>query len=120
EGMSLGPLSYIHMRVGRDSTGKALDPRFQLLRGPNGRPERVRVRRGARFAVGDALGTINPMAHVHLEYRPGGPVLNPLILPFTGLRDTVPPRIQGIALYDASGRRLKAKQGRRLLVPRAL
>ncbi|WP_229508129.1 hypothetical protein [Massilia sp. Dwa41.01b] len=93
EGMSLGPFSYIHMRVGRDSAGKALDPRFQLLLGARGKPERVRVRRGTRFAVGDALGTINPMAHVHMDYYPGGAMVNPLTLPFIGLRDTVAPRI---------------------------
>jgi sugar lactone lactonase YvrE len=120
EGMGLGVLNYIHMRVGRDSGGKALDARFQLLRGADGKPERVRVRRGARFAVGDALGTINPMAHVHMEYHPGGAMVNPLTLPFAGLRDTVAPRIQGIALYDGAGRRLAAKKGRRLVVARAL
>ena len=120
EGMSLGPLSYIHMRVGRDSSGKALDARFRLLPGANGKPERVRVRRGTRFAVGDALGTINPMAHVHMEYHPGGAVANPLTLPFVGLRDTVVPRVQGIALYDAEGRRLPAKKGQRVRVARSL
>ncbi|WP_322402434.1 gluconolaconase [Massilia luteola] len=120
EGMSIGPLSYIHMRVGRDAKGNALDPRFQLLRGANGKPERVRVRRGTRFAVGDALGTINPMAHVHMEYYPGGRAVNALALPFVGLRDTVPPRIQGIALYDASGKRLPGRKGKRLHVARAL
>jgi sugar lactone lactonase YvrE len=120
EGMRLGPLSYVHMRVGRDAGGKPLDARFQLLAGASGKPERVRVRRGTRFAVGDALGTINPMAHVHMEYYPGGAVANPLVLPFAGLRDTVAPRVQGIALYDGGGRRLAAKKGRRLVVPRAL
>jgi sugar lactone lactonase YvrE len=120
EGMSLGPLSYIHMRVGRDAKGKALDPRFQLLHGADGKPERVRVRRGTRFAVGDALGTINPMAHVHMEYYPGGLPVNPLTLPFIGLRDTVPPRIESIALYDASGHRLPGKKGRRVHVARTL
>jgi hypothetical protein len=120
EGLSLGTLSYIHMRVGRDSTGKALDPRFQLLLSPRGSLARVRVRRGARFAVGDALGTINPMAHVHMEYRPGGILANPLTLGFVGLSDTVAPRIQGIALVDGGGRRLPAKKGRRVRVARAL
>ncbi len=120
EGLRLGPLSYIHMRVGRDSKGKALDPRFQLLPDASGKPGRVRVRRGARFAVGDALGTINPMAHVHLEYHPAGAMVNPLTLPFPGLLDTVPPRIRGIALYDGGGRRLTAKKGRRLHLARAL
>lgn len=120
EGMSVGPLSYIHMRVGRDRTGKALDARFQLLQDSSGKPARVRVRRGTRFAAGDALGTINPMAHVHLEYHPGGAIINPLTLPFAGLRDTVAPRIQSIALYDHNGRRLLAKKGQRLHVARAL
>jgi sugar lactone lactonase YvrE len=120
EGMSIGPLAYIHMRVGRDASGKALDPRFQLLRGANGKAERVRVRRGTRFAVGDALGTINPMAHVHMEYYPGGVAVNPLTLPFVGLRDTVPPRIESIALYDADGQRLPGKKGRRVHVARTL
>jgi hypothetical protein len=120
EGMSIGSLSYIHMRVGRDAKGDALDPRFQVLRDAKGKAARVRVRRGTRFAVGDALGTINPMAHVHMEYYPGGVAVNALALPFTGLRDTVPPRIQSIALYDASGKRLPGKKGKRLHVDHAL
>jgi sugar lactone lactonase YvrE len=120
EGISVGALSYVHMRVGRDSQGKGLDARFQLLPGPRGKPERVRVPRGTRFAVGDALGTVNGMAHVHLEYYPGGSVLNPLSLPFVGLRDSIAPRIQGVALYDSTNRRLVAKKGPRLRVARAL
>ena len=60
------------------------------------------------------------MAHVHMEYRPGGALVNPLTLPFPGLRDTVAPRIRGIALYDPAGRRLPAKKGQRLRVARAL
>jgi sugar lactone lactonase YvrE len=120
EGMSIGPLSYIHMRVGRDAKGNALDPRFQVLRDAKGKPERVRVRRGTRFAVGDALGTINQMAHVHMEYYPGGVAVNALALPFVGLHDTVPPRIQNIALYDAGGHRLPGKKGRRVHVARTL
>jgi sugar lactone lactonase YvrE len=120
EGMSIGPLSYIHMRVGRDAAGKTLDPRFQVLRGVDGKPERVRVRRGTRFAVGDALGTINPMAHVHMEYYPGGIAVNALALPLVGLHDTVPPRIQSIALYDANGQRLPGRKGKHLHVARTL
>jgi len=120
EGIALGQLSYIHVRIGRDAAGKPLDPRFQLLPDADGKPARVRVRRGTRFAVGDALGTINPMAHVHLEYRPGGALANALALPFPGLRDTVPPRIQGIALYDAAGVRLPARKGKPVHVARTL
>jgi len=57
---------------------------------------------------------------VHMEYHPGGAVRNPLTLPFPGLRDTVPPRIRSIALYDREGRRLPAKKGKRLHVARSL
>jgi hypothetical protein len=120
EGMSVGSLSYIHMRVGRDARGKALDARFQILAGPRGKPIRVRVARGTRFALGDALGTVNSMAHVHLDYYPGGPMVNPLSLPFVGLHDGVAPHILGIALYDSAGHRIKAKNGQRLRVQRSL
>ena len=68
----------------------------------------MRVRRGTRFATGDTLGTINGMAHVHLDYFPTGGVENPLTLPFVGLRDTVAPRIQGIVLLADGGKRLGA------------
>jgi sugar lactone lactonase YvrE len=119
EGFSIGPLSYVHMRVGRTPGGRALDPRFILLLGAKGKPERVRVPRGTKFAVGDALGTVNSMAHVHLDYYPGGPNMNPMTLPFVGLIDTIAPQINSIALYDnVSGRRLVKKQGGRLVVPR--
>jgi sugar lactone lactonase YvrE len=118
EGMSIGPISYIHMRVGRDSRGKALDPRFEVIKGPRNKPVRVRVARGTRFAVGDPIGTVNAMAHVHLDYFPGGPVTNPLSLPFAGISDHVPPQIQSVALYDSTGARIKPTKGHRLRVPR--
>ncbi|QOY93730.1 gluconolaconase [Massilia sp. UMI-21] len=128
EGISIGPLSYIHMRVGRDRRGKPLDARFRILTGERGRPERVRVPRGTRFAVGDPLGTINAMAHVHLDYYQGGAVVNPLSLPFVGFTDTVAPHINSIALFDTAGKRLRAPVGtrkrpvadKRLRVPRSL
>jgi sugar lactone lactonase YvrE len=120
EGLQIGPLNYVHMRVGRDTGGRALDPRFVLLLNGKGKPERVRVPRGTRFAVGDALGTVNAMSHVHMEYFPGGPFMNPMRLPFVGLVDTVPPDINSIALFDnASGQRLVKKVHGRVLVPRA-
>ncbi|MES2257622.1 MAG: NHL repeat-containing protein [Pseudomonadota bacterium] len=118
EGISLGMMSYIHMRVGRDSGNRALDPRFIMLNNAAGKPERVRVRRGTRFKVGDALGTINAMAHVHLDYLQDGMLRNPLTLPFIGLRDTVPPRISSITLFDASGRMVRAAKRKPLTVRR--
>ena len=128
EGLSLGPLSYIHMRVGRDTRGRPLDPRFRVLTGERGKAERVRVPRGTRFAVGDPLGTINAMAHVHLDYYQGGAVVNPLSLPFVSFTDTVAPRINSIALFDSGGKRLRPPvdtrkrqvADKRLRVPRSL
>ncbi|WP_371865253.1 SMP-30/gluconolactonase/LRE family protein [Massilia eburnea] len=120
EGINLGTTSYIHMKVGRDKKNKPLDERFQLLLDDKGKPERIRVRRGTRFGVGDELGVVNQMAHVHLDLFDRGRVVNPLALPFPGLQDTVAPTIQGIALYDANDRRLPEKKGKRLEVPREL
>ncbi|WP_286159262.1 gluconolaconase [Janthinobacterium sp. HH01] len=120
EGLSLDGLQYIHMRVGRGANDKLLDPRFQLLKDEKGVPAAVRVKRGTRFVVGETLGTVNRMAHVHLDYKPNGDALNPLTLPFVDLEDTIAPQIQSIALTDSSGKPLKEKVDGRLLVPRAL
>jgi DNA-binding beta-propeller fold protein YncE len=118
EGLNIAQMAYIHMRVGRTPKNVLLDARrFTLVPGDDGKPERVRVRRGARFEVGDALGTVNRMAHVHLEYNPNGVVENPLLL-FTDQQDHVPPRIASIALYDAAGQRLSDKTHGRLRIAR--
>lgn len=118
EGIALGHISYIHMRVGRNTKNAALDERFQLLRNAKGKPERVRVRRGARFAAGDTLGTINGMAHVHLDYYEQGKVLNPLSLPFKGQVDTVRPHINSITLFDSRGKVIKAAKRKPLVIAR--
>lgn len=125
EGMSVGPLSYIHMRVGRDPQGRALDPRFQIQRedtanGKPGKAVRVRVPRGTRFAVGDKLGTLNALSHVHLDYYQGGSLVNALTLPFIGFVDTVTPTISRIALYDTAGKRITANKGQPLRLQRTL
>jgi hypothetical protein len=119
EGLQLDQVTYIHVRVGRSHTGELLDPqRFQLLEDPAGKPSRVRVKRGTRFRTGEPLGTINPMAHVHLELGARGGDANPMALRLSGLADSVAPRIFGVQLLDASGRRLTDRQEGRLLVPR--
>jgi sugar lactone lactonase YvrE len=120
EGLALDGLQYIHMRVGRDGRDKIVDPRFQLLKNEKGVADAVRVKRGTRFVAGETLGTVNRMAHVHLDYKPNGDALNPLSLPFIDLEDTVPPQIQSISLVDATGKALKDKTNNRLAVPRSL
>src|SRR5690606_36158068 len=101
EGLGLDTLGYIHMRVGRTARGEVIDPRFLLLRDEAGEPERIRVRRGTRFAAGDVLGTVNAMAHVHLSVGGRGYERNAIALGFTGYADAQPPRIDGIHLLDA-------------------
>ncbi len=121
EGLGVGPLDYIHMRVGRTPRGDLLDPaRFQLLHDLSGDPGRIRVRRGTRFAVGDALGTINRMAHVHLSIGPSGYERNAIALGFTGFTDAVPPRIDEVALFDTLDQPIDQRLDGRILVPRDL
>ncbi|HEX8610099.1 MAG TPA: NHL repeat-containing protein [Telluria sp.] len=119
EGMSIDSMAYIHMRVGRTGKDAPLDPaRFIMLDNEKGKAARMRVRRGTRFHVGDALGTVNRMFHVHLVYQPGGVEANPMVLPFTGFSDQVAPRIDKIELVDAAGKALARKPGKRVLVAR--
>ncbi|MCC4594078.1 NHL repeat-containing protein [Xanthomonas campestris pv. phormiicola] len=113
EGLALDQLGYIHMRVGRTAQGAPLDPqRFHLLADDSGAPERVRVLRGTRFAAGDALGTINAMAHVHLSVGASGFERNAVLLGFRDYADHSPPQIQRIDLFDGNGQALPATQGR--------
>jgi sugar lactone lactonase YvrE len=120
EGIVLDGLQYIHMRVGRSAADKAIDPRFQVLKNEKGVADAVRVKRGTRFLVGETLGTVNRMAHVHLDYKPNGDALNPLLLPFIDMEDTIAPQIQSVSVVDGEGKVLKDKAGGRLLVQRSL
>ncbi|MGZ8294137.1 MAG: gluconolaconase [Telluria sp.] len=117
EGISLDKFSYIHMRVGRSLKDAPFDAaRFAVVSDETGKPARMRVRRGARFAAGDALGSVNRMFHVHLLYKPDGAILNALALPFAGFSDSVAPRVNGIALVGRDGKRLAGKRGKPLPV----
>src|SRR3569833_3907970 len=108
------------MRVGRTPDGAPLDPaRIRHTRAATGHIIRQRVKRGTRYHVGDPLGTINRMAHVHLELGPPRAKVNALLLHFPGLTDHVAPHVDGVQLLDATGRRLTQTQNGRLLVPAA-
>lgn len=120
EGFSLGKLDYLHMKVGRDPGNRPLDPRFVPLRDEQGKLERVRVRRGTRFVAGDALGSINSQAHVHLAVGPSGYERNAVQLGFVNYADSVAPRIDDIALLDATDQRLPAGSDGRVEVSRAV
>ncbi|MFN2481835.1 MAG: NHL repeat-containing protein [Pyrinomonadaceae bacterium] len=119
EGLRVGLFSYIHMRVGRDERDRVLEGTpFVEVRDREGKLVRVRVRRGTRVRVGDALGTLNRMYHIHLNLGPPGAELNPLALRFEGFSDLVSPKIErdGVQLFNEAGERLKEKRGGRLVV----
>ena len=118
EGLAIDDLAYIHMHVGRGAKGVALDPaRFVPVHDEAGKLERVRVRRGTRFAAGDVLGSINQMAHVHLRLGVSGYGLNPLTLAPRDFADSVPPSIASVELRDANGARLLRREAGRVVVP---
>jgi sugar lactone lactonase YvrE len=119
EGFQVGVISYIHLRVGRDVNGKMFDDeRFAPIYGADGKLARVRIKRGARFNPGDALGTVNRMYHVHLIVGPSGGEINPLSLSPVGFKDDIPPTIEknGVQLFDQSGTQFTQKQNGRLEV----
>ncbi len=112
EGMNIDTVAYIHMRVGRSLKDANIDPsRFQILYDEKGKAYRVRIKRGTRFAVGDTLGTVNRMFHVHLAHTAEGLESNPLALPFYGARDTIAPHIESIELFE--GGKLLGKRGKK-------
>lgn len=119
EGMRVGLMTYVHMRVGRKPQDAALDGTpFDVLRNTEGKAVRVRVKRGTRLRVGDPLGTINRMSHVHLNLGAASAETNPLTLPFVGFSDRVAPTIErnGIQLFDPSGRRFEARRDGRVVL----
>jgi sugar lactone lactonase YvrE len=118
EGLCIDLFCYLHMRVGRNGDGKPLDSgRFLFQSDDQGRLTAVRVKRGTRFAVGDVLGNVNRMYHTHLALIVAGAEINPLTLPFTGLRDDVPPTIKDIQILGDDGTVFAKKEKGRLLVP---
>ncbi len=106
EFITIGPLTYIHLRVGRDRADRAIANWADVLPDPiSGKPARVRVRRGTHIAAGEAIGSVNRFQHVHLNVGPPGEEANALLVGFPNVVDTVPPVIapKGITLTDLTG-----------------
>lgn len=108
-------LGYIHIRLGRDKDNIIFDDRrFQFLRGETNKLEGVRIPRGAKFRAGEAVGTLNPMNHVHLIAGRSGAEMNALdalILP--GVSDSRPPTIEKISLFDENWREIETETANR-------
>jgi sugar lactone lactonase YvrE len=119
ESVRIGPLVYVHLRVGRERTGQILDPsRFVPTYDDTGRLIDVRTKRGARFTTGDRVGSVNGFYHVHLNVGWPGEEYNPLRFSLVQFEDTVPPTIRrgGVRVFGEDGEPLTARQKGRLLV----
>ena len=105
-------LGYIHIRLGRDATDRIYDDnRFQFSRDERGKLTNVRVPRGAKFQAGEAVGTLNPMNHVHLIAGESGSEMNALdalILP--DVSDKIAPTIEKVSLFDENWQPLSETQ----------
>ena len=119
ESLRIGPVSYVHVRAGRPRRGPVFDEaRFAGSYDETGTLIGIRVKRGARFATGDVVGTVNAFSHVHLNVGWPAEEHNPLLLRLVQFEDTVPPTIPrgGIRVYDESGQLLKQRVKGRLIV----
>jgi murein DD-endopeptidase MepM/ murein hydrolase activator NlpD len=119
EAIRVGPIAYVHLRVGRDAAGRPFDEgRFVSTRDEDGRLTRMRVRRGARFRTGDRLGTVNAFNHSHIDVGWAGEERNPLQFRLTHFRDTTPPVIarSGVRLFAEGGEPLTVAERGRLIV----
>jgi sugar lactone lactonase YvrE len=108
ESVRIGPVAYIHMRVGRNARNEPIaDDRFVMTRDEAGKVTGVRVKRGARFSTGEMIGTVNRFYHAHLNVGWPGEELNPLLFELPGLEDTVPPVVVrgGISVVGEDGLR---------------
>src|SRR5262249_5517244 len=119
EGIHLGLMSYIHVRIGRAaSRAVSLDDRFTARIDTNGELDGIRVRRGSRFKVGDVIGTLNQLNHVHLNMGPWNAEVNPIQLRFVDFKDTVSPVIEtgGIEVWDSNGQPISHRHQGRLIL----
>lgn len=98
-------IGYIHLRLGRDKDDRIFgDQRFQFERDVSGKLIGLRIPRGARFAAGDAAGTLNAMNHVHLIAGRMGREVNALAaLQLPGVSDSIAPVIEDVSLVTVEG-----------------
>jgi sugar lactone lactonase YvrE len=117
EWLRIGDLTYVHIRAGRNRDALLDSSRFVATY--DGRKLlRLRVKRGARFATGDLIGTVNRFNHVHMNVGWAGEEHNPLRFRLVRFEDTVTPTIpnDGVRVYDESWRLQTMRVHNRLLV----
>jgi sugar lactone lactonase YvrE len=119
EWMRIGDVTYVHIRAGRDRQAQMLDAaRFVPTFDDAGVLTRVRVKRGARFATGEVIASVNQFNHVHVNVGWPGEELNPLDFRLPYFEDTIAPTIArtGVKLFDEQLQPLTQRVGRRTLV----
>lgn len=119
ESVRIGPVAYVHLRVGRDARGVSFDDdRFVISRDDSGEVSRVRLKRGSRFATGEAIGTVNRFYHAHLNVGWPQEELNPLLFSLAGFEDTIPPAIVrgGVRIIGEDGEPFTKRERRRVIV----
>jgi len=120
ESLRIGPLAYVHIRVGRLQRFAApIDSsRFVTTYDELGRISLVRAKRGSRFSTGDVIGSVNTFNHVHLNVGWPGEEYNPLRFRIPQIRDTRPPSIRrgGIRLLRDDGTPIVEPQRGRVVV----
>jgi hypothetical protein len=102
ESLRVGPLGYVHVRIGRTRSNEVFDAARFAPGFDDGQLVGIRVKRGARFTTGDVIGTVNAFNHVHLNVGWPGEEHNPLAFRLVHFEDTVAPTIapRGVKLYD--------------------
>jgi len=117
EWLRIGDLTYIHIRAGR-SRDALLDSSRFVANYDGKKLLRLRVKRGARFAAGDLIGTVNRFNHVHMNVGWSGEEHNPLLFRLVRFEDTVAPTIprDGIRVYDESWHLQTTRVHNRLLL----
>lgn len=119
EWLRIGPVSYVHIRSGRDRVEGPLDvTRFAGSYDDEGTLVGLRVKRGARFDSGEVIGSVNRFNHVHLAVGWPGEEHNPLNFRLLQFTDSIPPTIArgGVTLLDDAGQRLLRRVRGRLVV----
>ncbi|MEO5894504.1 MAG: gluconolaconase [Vicinamibacterales bacterium] len=119
ESVRIGPIAYIHVRVGRQQRGDPFgDNRFVSTRSDTGEVTAIRLKRGARFSTGDVIGTVNRFYHAHLSVGWPGEEWNPLRFSLPGFEDRRSPVIVrgGIRIIGEDGQPLTHRDHRRLVV----
>ena len=118
EYVTIGPVTYVHVRVGRDRHDVPLDNGITVLRDERGKPDRVRVARGWHVRTGEIIGTVNRFRHVHLSIGPAGEEANALDVGLPNFVDTIPPVIapRGVEIDGLDDRPLAERLHARLVV----